>query len=93
MIIVKNRPMETRFDNIVTFLNELTVSIYLYVIMVLNLFLQGKYPPSYRNICGIILMAVLIGTISANLIAFIIQVFLVLRKKFLRWFYSRKAPV
>ena len=85
--------METRFENFVTFFNELTVSIYLYVIMILNLFLQGKYPPSYRNTCGIILISVLVSSIGVNLIAFIVQVFLMLRKKFLRWFYSRTPPI
>ena len=81
--------METRFENFVTFFNELTVSIYLYVIMVLNLFLQGKYPASYRNICGIVLISVLIASISVNFIAFLIQIFLIFRKKFLRWYYTK----
>lgn len=64
--------METKFENYVAFFNELTVSIYLYVIMVLNLFQQGRYPASYRNTCGIILISVVIAGVSINFLAFLI---------------------
>ncbi len=72
MIIVKTRPLESKFDNFATLFNEITVSIYLYVIMVLNLFQQGKYPPSYRNMCGIILISVVIVSVAVNFLVFFI---------------------
>jgi len=76
MIILKTRPMVSRYENLVILFNEMTVSVYLYVIMVLNLFLQGKYPASYRDLCGLILISVLIACVGINFLAFLIQVFL-----------------
>jgi hypothetical protein len=85
--------MENKLENYVAIFNEMMVSLYLYVIMVLNLFSQGKYPHSYRNTCSLILISVVIASVGFNLLVFIIQIILMVRIKFLRWFYSRKKAI
>ena len=85
--------MESKFENYVSLFNEMTVSVYLYVIMILNLFMQGDYPPSYRDTCGIVLVSLVIASLGVNLLVFLVQIILMVRLKFLKWYYSRKDRV
>jgi hypothetical protein len=81
--------MVTKFENIISLFNEVTVSLYLYILMILNLFLQGKYPAVFLENCGLILISIVLAGVGVNFLNFALNIILSMRKKFLFWYYNR----
>jgi hypothetical protein len=86
-MIVYSMPFEEYYSNHWGMLNELLVSLYLYALMVLFLFGQGRYPDSFRDGIGWVLIAIVIASVSLNFINFIVSIVRLLRRKFLFCYY------
>lgn len=86
-MIVYSFPFEEYYSNLWAMLNEFLVSLYLYALMVLFLFGQGRYPDSYKDGLGWLLIAIVIASVFLNFMNFIVCILKLLRKKFLFWYY------
>jgi hypothetical protein len=70
-------------------INEFMVSLYLYSLMVLFLFGQGKYPEIFREAIGWVLISIVISSVCLNFLNFLWSIMKLFRLQFLKWYYTK----
>ena len=65
MALVSSRPFNSSSDHITTFLNEVFISLYLYILFTLT---DYSYPNPFRNQCGLALVCTILSSFGVNLL-------------------------
>ena len=78
-LIILGQPMKSTFENKMTLFNEIMVSVYLYILMILTDFFAETNP--YREGCGWALVMTLLTTFSVNFIKFLVLLVQNMRSK------------
>lgn len=76
--IVSGRPNDSSLENKISFINEVFVSIYLYILMLLTDFMGEN---NFREQYGQALVGLVCSGVLTNLVKFFIQVIILLKKK------------
>ncbi|TNV86946.1 hypothetical protein FGO68_gene14027 [Halteria grandinella] len=82
--IILGKPFDEKSENIMNFINELVVSVYVYVLFSLTDFTQYSITPIREEI-GWLLVLIVLSTVFMNLVKLQIMIYLKLKSKWFRY--------